>query len=100
MNLSMIITNYTVFSEAQLVYGSFFSSLRVSNQPLQYLYECSDGEEEEEEEEEESEGEEGEEEVLEKSKEITVPAPIQNSGYDQYMDLCIPNNDCRSFIVK
>lgn len=95
MNLSMIITNYTVFSEAQLVYGSFFSSLRVSNQPLQYLYECSDGEEEEEE-----EGEEGEEEVLEKSKEITVPAPIQNSGYDQYMDLYIPNNDCPSFIVK
>lgn len=91
MNLSMIITNYTVFNEVQLLYGDFLSSLQVSNQPLQYLYENNEMDEEEEEE---------VEEVAEQRNDFSTSATIQNSAFDQTMDLYIPNNYCPSFIVK
>ena len=114
MNLSVIITNYKVFNEAQLLYGNFLSSLQVLNQPLQYLYENNEMDEEEEEEEEEDEevgedededeevGEEDEEvvEVTEQRNDFSTSATIQNSAFDQAMDLYIPNNYCPSFIVK
>lgn len=94
----MIITNYTVFSEAQLLYGDFLSSLQVSNQPLQYLYDMD--EDEEDEEDEEDDEDEDVEEVSEQEKDFAPPATIQNSDFDQSMDLYIPNNYCPSFIVK
>lgn len=97
MNLSMIITNYTVFNEVQLLYGDFLSSLQVSNQPLQYLYENNEMDEDEEEEEED---EEEVEEVTEQRNDFSTSATIQNSAFDQTMDLYIPNNYCPSFIVK
>lgn len=109
MNLSVIITNYTVFNEAQLLYGNFLSSLQVLNQPLQYLYENNEMDEEEEEEEDEDEevGEEDEEdeeeeveEGTEQRNDFSTSATIQNSAFDQTMDLYIPNNYCPSFIVK
>ena len=94
MNLSMIITNYIVFNEAQLLYGDFLSSLQVSNQPLQYLYENNEMDEEEEEDEEDAE------EVTEQRKDFSTSATIQNSDFDHSMDLYVPNNYCPSFIVK
>lgn len=103
MNLSMIITNYTVFNEVQLLYGDFLSSLQVSNQPLQYLYENNEMDEDEEEEEEDKEDEEDEEEVeevTEQRNDFSTSTTIQNSAFDQTMDLYIPNNYCPSFIVK
>lgn len=93
----MIITNYTVFNEVQLLYGDFLSSLQVSNQPLQYLYENNEMDEDEEEEEED---EEEVEEVTEQRNDFSTSATIQNSAFDQTMDLYIPNNYCPSFIVK
>lgn len=94
MNLSMIITNYIVFNEAQLLYGDFLSSLQVSNQPLQYLYENNEMDEEEEEDAEDAE------EVTEQRKDFSTSATIQNSDFDHSMDLYVPNNYCPSFIVK
>ena len=96
MNLSMIITNYTVFNEVQLLYGDFLSSLQVSNQPLQYLYENNEMDEDEEDEEDEEDVE----EVAEQRNDFSTSATIQNSAFDQTMDLYIPNNYCPSFIVK
>ena len=101
----MIITNYTVFNEAQLLYGDFLSSLQVSNQPLQYLYENNEmdedeEDEEEDEDEEDEEDEEEEEEGTEQRKDFSTSATIQNSDFDHSMDLYIPNNYCPSFIVK
>ena len=96
MDLSMIITNYTVFNEAQLLYSSFLSSLQVLNQPLQYLYEDDEMEDDEMEDDEMEDVE----QITEQVKDFSKSTAIQNSNFNPYLDLYIPNNYCPSFTVK
>ena len=126
MDLSMIITNYTVFNEAQLLYSNFFSSLQVLNQPLQYLYEDNEMEDNEmedndtedddtedddtednemedddtEDNEMEDDDTEAVEQIKEQVKDFSKSTAIQNSNFNPYLDLYIPNNYCPSFTVK
>ena len=107
----MIITNYTVFNEAQLLYSSFLSSLQVLNQPLQYLYEDDEMEddkmEDDDTEDDDTEDNEMEdddtedvEQITEQVKDFSKSTAIQNSNFNPYLDLYIPNNYCPSFTVK
>ena len=112
----MIITNYTVFNEAQLLYSNYFSSLQVLNQPLQYLYEDNEMEDNEmedndtedddtedddtEDNEMEDDDTEDVEQITEQVKDFSKSTAIQNSNFNPYLDLYIPNNNCPSFTVK
>ena len=77
MDLSMIVTNYSVFSEVQLHFKTLTSRLRVLNHPLQYLYDREIADEED----------------GSQNDPLSSDIEREESRY-------IPNEYCPSFIVK